>query len=190
MNPMIQELITQLSGIIANSTATAIATKVRSAKAKNDASETINELSDIISQLVDENSQLRSISQSFKQELVSQTISKEDIDYITDTLIPLVRTLASYGDKTVSDDVIALMQKLVSKEMLNVLQLLGFNFKDAIGQPLTELIAAYISKAIPSNNLAENDAQLLLVKYQLALVDIAKDEEAYERYKNLTASAS
>jgi hypothetical protein len=38
-----------------------------------------------------------------------------------------------------------IIKPLLSVETLTVLQLLGFNFKQAIGEPLTELVAGLIA---------------------------------------------
>ncbi|MFH4338650.1 hypothetical protein WAJ35_25055, partial [Acinetobacter baumannii] len=44
-----------------------------------------------------------------------------------------------------------MIKPLLSKEMFNILQLLGFNFKQAIGEPLTVLIRGMISSKTPAS---------------------------------------
>jgi hypothetical protein len=41
-------------------------------------------------------------------------------------------------------------QEVVSVEMLTVLQLVGFNFKAAIGEPLTQVVEGLILQLAPS----------------------------------------
>jgi hypothetical protein len=41
------------------------------------------------------------------------------------------------------------IKKLVSVEMLTVLQLVGFNFKAAIGEPLTQVVEGLILQLAP-----------------------------------------
>lgn len=42
--------------------------------------------------------------------------------------------------------------KLIDKDVLKTMQLLGFNYKDAIGQPLTDLCRDYINSKSISNS--------------------------------------
>jgi hypothetical protein len=45
------------------------------------------------------------------------------------------------------------IKELISIDTLKAIQLLGFNYKAAIGEPLTQLCAtAILSKSRPSNN--------------------------------------
>ena len=39
--------------------------------------------------------------------------------------------------------------KLLNKDTLKTMQLLGFNYKEAIGRPLTNLVASMIESKIP-----------------------------------------
>ena len=88
--------------------------------------------------MVDERNQPISIARAFEQELVAQRISPEEITYITQTLLPAVEDLIRKG---AGDDDAAEMidpiKSVLSAEMLTVLQLIGFNWLQAIGEPLT-----------------------------------------------------
>lgn len=152
MDPILGELTTQAATILMQNTASIVAEKVQSIKAKRNDKEAVAELTEIINDLVEKNAQLQSLAQAYKQELVAQQITEEDIKYITDTLIPIIEELVSIGEKPVPQPTLDVMKKLLSKETLNVMQLLGFNFKQAIGTPLTNLLSDFISSQSPVAN--------------------------------------
>ena len=59
------------------------------------------------------------------------------------------------------------------------MQLLGFNYKKAIGEPLTNLLKGFIESKMPTDNKINSE-------YILKMLEIAKDKEATERYLKLT----
>lgn len=61
---------------------------------------------------------------------------------------------------------IDILSPLVSKETLTIFQLLGFNFKRAIGEPLTELIQQMILTNLPP------DAELQKMQLEVQLETI------------------
>src|SRR4051794_10857625 len=97
--PVITGLLAKLAELAARNTASAIGTRVATARAKSQHEETINELSDIINQLVEDRSQLLGIATALREELVAQQITESDLAYITEKLIPAVDGLmTSVGD--------------------------------------------------------------------------------------------
>lgn len=75
-----------------------------------------------------------------------------------------------------------MMKPLLSVETANVLQLLGFNFRRAIGEPLTTLC----EKMILSRVDRSNELQLEAIRNQRALIELASDPEAYARFRSMT----
>ena len=82
MDPILGELTTQAATILMQNTASIVAEKVQSIKAKRNDKEAVAELTEIINDLVEKNAQLQSLAQAYKQELVAQQITEEDIEYI------------------------------------------------------------------------------------------------------------
>lgn len=76
---------------------------------------------------------------------------------------------------------IDLIQPLLSVETVTVLQLLGFNFRKAIGEPLTEFVAKLILSK------AQVDPLLPLEIQRLSLA-IAQDAEAYTRLASMVGT--
>lgn len=150
MDPELQTLGLQLAETTIRNTAASIADRVTAARARKKDQETIVELEDIVNGLVSDKSELIRIAHAYEQELVAQKISPPDIEYISTNIVPLVQqlvesTAASGQDATSMRAMIGLIQRLLSVETVTVLQLIGFNFRAAIGEPLTELVSRLIS---------------------------------------------
>lgn len=103
------------------------------------------------------------ISQAYQQELISQKISDKEIDYITQELIPKITDLSKATGGNV-DDIIQVLSPLISKETFTILQLLGFNFRKAIGEPLTVLIEKMILSNLPIDKNIEAEINLETIK--------------------------
>ena len=78
-------------------------------------------------------------------------------------------------DKVQSDQ----LKRILSVETLTIMQLIGFNYKQAIGEPLTLLLKKNIEAKIPMDSKTN-------INYVLAMAKLAQDEEATKRYLRLT----
>lgn len=185
MDPVIAQLATQTATVLVQNTASVVASKLQTIKAQKNDKQAVEELTEIINELVAENAELQSLAQAYKQELVAQQITEDDIRYITDTAIPLLEKFIEASDSPVPSEILEAVEQLLSVETLKVLQLLGFNFKQAIGAPLTSLIASLIGNArsAPKEDLAQT--QLETVRLQRNLSAIALDAESFERYRQM-----
>ncbi|MGB4800511.1 MAG: hypothetical protein WBP03_03275 [Candidatus Saccharimonadales bacterium] len=183
---LLAELGVKLTESAVRNTAGAISDKISSIKAKRDDKQTIRELEDIVNNLLDDKSELVRIAQAYEQELVSQKISDEDITYITDTLVPLIEKfvggIEDEAERAKNQAYLDTIKSVVSKEMITVMQLVGFNFKQAVGEPLTLLIRRLIESKMPIN-----DAELkrLNVINSNLSIEVAKDEAATNRLMKL-----
>ena len=183
---LLAELGVKLTESAVRNTAGAISDKISSIKAKRDDKQTIRELEDIVNNLLDDKSELVRIAQAYEQELVSQKISDEDIEYITTTLIPLaekfIEKTEDETERAKNQENLDMVKAVLSKETITVMQLIGFNFKQAIGEPLTSLIRRLIESKMPIN-----DAELkrLNVINSNLSIEIAKDEAATNRLMKL-----
>ncbi len=155
-NPAI-ELTSRLIEVSVKNTAQIIYNRMNLAKQKSNDKETINALEEIINDLIADKNELIQITKCYEQEFIAQKISDSDIDYITTTLLPL---LTSFVPKTEqSSGAILAIEALLSSETLKILQLLGFNYKEAIGIPLTALVAQAIqnqTNKLNSNKITNN----------------------------------
>lgn len=158
IDPTVSEALVRLAEVAARNTASAIQTRVRKAKASKQNENTINELGEIINQLVDDRNELMGIANVLREQLVAQRITDEEITYITEKLIPTVEKLIELGGGE-DNDALDALKAIVSAETLTVLQLVGFNFKAAVGEPLTEVVAGYVGALAPKQSRPGNKNQ-------------------------------
>lgn len=177
MEDPIATLTKQLATAVINNTATIVADRVKAARANKDKDKTIAALEEIINELVSDKSELTRIAQAYEQEFVSQKITEKELKYITDNVLPLLDKFVPASQKDTIDQV----KSILSVETLTIMQLLGFNYKRAIGEPLTTLLQKTIESKIPADPA---EAQ----KVNLVAMEIIKDPEASKRYEAWTGS--
>ena len=134
--------LASLKEISTRNTAQTIYSKINLVKQKNNDKEATNVLEEIINDLTTDKNELIRIANSYEQELKSQDISDSDIEYITTELLPIITSFISFNGE--NNEFISSIQKILSKETLKILQILGFSYKDAIGLPLTNFVAQVI----------------------------------------------
>ena len=120
-----------------------------------------------------------------------QTISDDDLKFITENLLPLLENLlkssikeedASKKEKEIKiDENLQVIESLVSTQLLKILQLIGFNIKAAIGAPTTELVKSMIISKVDNGT----ELQKSFIEYNIEMAKLALNEEAYDRYLNL-----
>ncbi|WP_104176569.1 hypothetical protein [Cryobacterium sp. Y50] len=181
ISPEVQALAISLAGSAIRNTAQGVSDRVKGLRAGNNDSETINGLEQLVNDLISDKNDLTRIAQAYQAELVAQRLSSGDVQYITETVVPLVEKLMGFSQNDDSDKshVIEAIKPLLSIETVNVLQLLGFNFRKAIGEPLTELVERAILSKAPG------DASVLIQRLQLerevGYIAVAQDPAAHAR---------
>lgn len=172
------QVVTQLAANLVEATArngaNFVSNKITAIKTKKNDKETIAGLEEIISDLLNDKAEIQRIAQAYEQELVSQKITEDDIKYITGNLIPVFNELMP-GKETEMEQ----LKKVLSVETLTIMQLIGFNYKKAIGEPLTLLLKKIIESKIPMDSQTN-------ANYVLAMANLAQDEVAMKRYLQLT----
>jgi len=141
MDPELTQLSLQLANTAVRNSASAVAERINSARSRRRDQETIAELEEIVNELVADKAELVRIAQAYEEEFVAQRLSSENVEYIIGSVVPVLnRLVAESGDETAVQKMMDLLQPVLSVETLTVLQLVGFNFKRAIGEPLTEVL--------------------------------------------------
>ncbi len=148
LTPQLANLGVQLAASAARNTATAITDKIGAMRASKSAGEQVAALEQIVSDLIDDKNELTRIAQAYQQELIAQQLTPGDVQYITDTVVPLLEQLAD-GMENPDEGAqfkkqIQTFKPLLSVETVNILQLLGFNFRQGIGAPLTQRLKVLI----------------------------------------------
>lgn len=141
MDPELTQLSLQLANTAVRNSASAVAERINSARTRKRDQETIAELEEIVNELVADKAELVRIAQAYEEEFIAQRLSPENVEYIIGSVVPVLeRLVAESGDETAVQKMMDLLQPVLSVETLTVLQLVGFNFKRAIGEPLTEVL--------------------------------------------------
>ncbi|CDX66663.1 Putative uncharacterized protein [Leuconostoc citreum] len=181
MDPEINKIIGQLATITIRNTATIVHDKMVTSKAKKNDKETIAELADIIQELLNDKQDLQMISESLKDELVSQKLSDEDLTFIAETVVPTIEKVVPNNNEKMLTD-IDKIKPLLSRNTLNVLQTLGFNFKRGIGEPLTDLLNSVIKGM---NGKQSDDVTVGMLNRDTEYFKMIQDEEAFMRWQSL-----
>lgn len=185
LNPELLKLSTDLTQLIGRNSVQAIMDKIKLARTRENKDDAISNLEEIITELIAEKNQLIQIAQAYDEQLITQKMSEEDIDYITSSIIPLLEEILKNSDTegaTKSREALEMFKPMLSKETFNILQLLGFNFKQAIGEPLTDLVRGMISTKTPASSELTMEYHILSEKKQLEYFKLLQNEEAFQRY--------
>jgi len=187
-NPDLVKASIDLGKFLIQNTTQTIIDKKKLAKAKGNNEETIQSLEEIINTLIAEKNQLIEIAQVYDEHLVSQKISEDDIEYISNSLIPLLEKILEKDDTDEglkNRESLEMLKPLLAKETFNILQLLGFNFKKAIGEPLTMLINKLITAQIPITAEQSKELEILIAQKELEYFRILQDEGSFDRLMQL-----
>jgi len=175
--PEVSQLATQLADVIARNAASAVASKITAIRARKVDQEAINELTELVHDLISDKNELIGIARAFEEELVAQRISDTDITYITTELIPVLEKLALRDEGTHAREALDAIKGLVTPEMLTIMQLIGFNFRRAVGEPLTTAVERMILARMPTPDQAA-ELQALQLRHQTAYLEALGDPEA------------
>ncbi|MDB7359659.1 hypothetical protein ABHA11_12590 [Enterococcus faecium] len=192
MDPNIVDLSIRLAEVGAKNTATSISNAIRALKAERDKTKTIAGMNELIYELLDEKQELEGIAKSYAEELVAQKLTESDLEYVVDTVIPVLKEFfeklsgnEDQENQRKSAEAIQnleALEPLLSLNTLTVLQTLGFNFKKGIGEPLTDLTRNLISGKNKENQTRLNE---LAFEREIEYFKLIQDEEAFERFMSL-----
>ena len=183
-----------LTEMAVKGTATKVSNKIRAIKEEKNVEKIRNTYDEIINELLNEREEAVRIAQAYKAEL-EKVVSDDDIQHLHNTVSRIleiikesqIASVKSMGDEAVENvkkqvESYEQIKELISVDTLKTMQLLGFNYKAAIGEPLTLMLKNFIlSKAI------EPDSLIALQKIVTPeMVEILKDETAYENFKQIT----
>lgn len=164
-----------LASVAIKNTASLIHEKIKTIKTNKNLKEQNGELQDIITELLDDKAELLRIAQIYEHELASQKITDEEIEFITKNIFPILLHFIPEGQIKDLDKI----ERLFSKETITILQLVGFSYKKAIGEPLTRLVRNLIeSKIKPSSQIDQNQALM-------EMIELSKDKESFDRFKEM-----
>lgn len=143
---ILSEMASNLATLAVKGTVTAIHSKIESVKSEKNADALRSTYDEIINEILSEREQAIRIAQAYKEELDKVQISDEDINHLHNTvskILDIIRGFSPQKEEALS--AIEPLKDLISVDTLKTMQLLGFNYKAAIGEPLTQLCANVIN---------------------------------------------
>lgn len=192
MQTVILELAKQLANLTAKGTVSGIQTKISSMKNESNIDTLKKDYNELIDQLISERAEAIRIARSYKDELEKVEISDEDIVHLHNTIEKILDILKETivvenndNSQEIMNQISAFEQikNLISVDTLKTMQLLGFNFKIAIGEPLTNMLKNFINSKSPASTQYEVFEKFITPE----MVEILKNETAYNNLKNMMA---
>lgn len=179
-----------LTELAVKGTATAISSKIKAIKNEKNIDNVRSTYDEIINELLSEREEAVRIAQAYKSELEKVVISDEDIQHLHNTvtrILELVKNSQGSGENTnsaINTQIQAYEQikELISVDTLKTMQLLGFNYKAAIGEPLTLMLRNFILSKVADPDALDSFQKVVTPE----MVEILKDNTAYENFKQIT----
>lgn len=157
MDPNTSALISQLglslSSLIVKGTTSAIQKKIEVSSNEKDIKILRASYDEMINQLLQERAEAIRIASVYKEELSKVEISEEDIRHLHSTVSKVLEILKVMTPGNTSLKSFEQLKELISVDTLTSMQLLGFNYKAAIGEPLTDLCADAIKNHNKRNKI-------------------------------------
>lgn len=152
------EMGVSLAGLAVKGTVSAVNTKIRAAKEIKEIEKLRTTYDELINEILLEREEAVRIAQAYKSELDRMEISDEDIEHLHNTISKIIDIVkmtqlakATYkGEEEIAKikaqaNSFEQIKEMISTDTLKTMQLLGFNYKAAIGEPLTQICANAIS---------------------------------------------
>ena len=133
-----------LAELAVKGTASTVSKKIRAIKDVKDAEKLRTTYDSNVNEVIQEREDAVRIAQAYKAELDRIIISDEDIQHLHATISRILDLIKQFSPDTPVES-LETFKDLVSADTLKTMQLLGFNYKAAIGEPLTKLCADAIS---------------------------------------------
>lgn len=188
-----------LAEMAVKGTVTAISTKVRAIKEEKNAEKIRNTYDEIVNELLSEREEAIRIAQAYKSELEKVVISDEDIQHLHNTVANILKIITDMqianAERVGVDAVEAVKEQtkvyeqfmeLISVDTLKTMQLIGFNYKAAIGEPLTLMLKNFLLSKVKEPDSVSMFEKVLTPE----LVEILKDDTAYENFREILGGNS
>lgn len=184
-----------LTELAIKGTATAITSKIRALKDEKNVEKIRNTYDEIVNELLNEREEAVRIAQSYKSELESVVISDEDIQHLHNTVSRVLEIVKKSQISTASligEDAVEKVKtqvesyeqikELISVDTLKTMQLLGFNYKAAIGEPLTLMLKNFILSKVTEPDALKAFEKIVTPE----MVEILKNKTAYDNFRQIT----
>ena len=141
---LLSDLASNLALLVVKGTTSAVSTKIKAIKLEKNIDAIRNGYDEIVNELLSEREEAVRIAQIYKSELDRYQISDEDINHLHATVERILEIVQKFSPDTDIQG-FGQLKDLINIDTLKAIQLIGFNYKRAIGEPLTEICASRIS---------------------------------------------
>ena len=185
---------TALAELAVKGTATAVSSKIRAIKEEKNVEKIRNTYDEIISELLNGRGEAVRIAQAYKSELEKVVISDEDIHHLHNTvsrILEIIKKSQMSSAELVGEEAVEAVKsqvesyeqikELISVDTLKTMQLIGFNYKSAIGEPLTLMLKNFILSKVTEPDSLKAFEKVVTPE----MVEILKDDTAYENFKKI-----
>ena len=166
------QLGVSLSELIASNTASYVWDRIKTLKNSKDYQKSIATYEELLSKTLEERDEAIRIARAYKREIEKIEISDDDIKHLHETISQILNTLKSLqeiqdptgNNNSMDKTQFEIMEKLkdfISVDTLKTMQLIGFNYKTAIGEPLTEITRNFLLSKLDTSK-EENALQRML----------------------------
>lgn len=127
-------------------------------------------------------------------ELEKVVISDEDIQHLHNTvsrILEIIKKMQIASAERISPEAVSIVEsqvesyeqikELISVDTLKTMQLIGFNYKSAIGEPLTLMLKNFILSKVTEPDSLKAFEKIVTPE----MVEILKDNTAYENFKKI-----
>lgn len=149
------EIGVSLTELAIKGTATAVTNRIKTIKDEKSAEKIRNTYDEIVNELLSERDEAVRIAQAYKAEIDRIVISDEDIEHLHSTVSRLLDIIKRFSPDLPVEN-LEVFKDLISVDTLKTMQLLGFNYKSAIGEPLTQICANAITTLGNKNKAQTN----------------------------------
>ena len=153
MDETIVALNTAFAKSITEITVEKVTNKITQIKSNHDLKKQVTDYEQLVNDLLDNKNKLELTARNYKERLEQVTISDSDIESLhntVSTVIKLVRPL-SQSENENDEKSIDIVLDLLNSDTLKTLQLLGYNYKKAIGEPLTQITTNFLKNKLDIN---------------------------------------
>ena len=146
MDETLLALNTAFAKAITEVTVEKVTNKITQIKSNHDLKKQVIDYEQLVNDLLDNKNKLELTARNYKERLEQVTISDSDIESLhntVSTVIKLIKPL-SQSENQEGEQSMDVVLDLLNSDTLKTLQLLGYNYKKAIGEPLTQITADFL----------------------------------------------
>lgn len=106
---------------------------------------------EIINRLIEEENQAKDYALHYKALYEEVNITDEDIKYLRQTIVRTFNVIANLTENennNFKEEDFNKTLELINVDTIKTMQLLGYNYKEAIGKPLTDVTASFIYRRL------------------------------------------